>query len=249
MLPTRRRLAAAICGLSAAGLSLIPFGLAAAPQLDQRIFKVVTAGDPGTAFVLGPASNGRCVLLTAYHVIKENGNSEPLLFLSPQGKKFSVLKGAFKVSESLDLAFLPAATCESSLQLPMARASAITVSTKVHIKGYPVDQEAVHSVKVLPFTATGRITQYNDTTGYDLNYDAATKPGYSGGPVLNDDGQELLAVHGFTDSVGNSDDLEQREQLRVGGRGVSAPLVYRFLKDNGYTLPRSDKAACLVGIC
>jgi len=218
-------------------------------RFDENILTVITAADPGTAFVAGPAENGRCVLLTAYHVVKENADNEPLQFISPKGFKFTLFKSAFKYDESLDIAFAPAPTCRNSVRLPFARASAITVSTKVYIKGYPFDQDSGQTPRGGPLTVDGRITQYNDTHGYDLNYDAPTRPGYSGGPVINADASELMAVHGFSDTVGDTTDYEQREQLRVGGRGVSAPLVYRFLKEYGYQMPRSSKAVCLVGVC
>lgn len=238
----------ALLGAIASASSLSIQGVSAA-SLDDKIIKVVTASDPGSAFVIGPSERGNCVLLTAYHVIKDNSPSEPLQFITPKGQRFSASKSAFKFDEVLDLAFMPASSCSNSIGVPLARASAITVSTKVHIKGYPVDQEAVHSSRVMPFTVTGRITQYNDSLGYDLNYDAATQPGYSGGPVLNDDGAELMAIHGFSDTVGDTNDYELREKLRVGGRGVSAPLIYRFLRSHGIIMPRSDKAICLVGVC
>ena len=225
------------------------FQAAEASTLDQRIFKVVTASSPGTAFVIGPSDRGQCILITAYHVIKGNSNSEPLEILTPKGQKFSINKTAFKYNEKLDLAFAAASSCANSLELPLARATSITVSTKVLIKGYPLDEEASHAARVAPFTVTGRVTQYNDSETYDLNYDAPTKPGYSGGPVINNDGLELMAVHGLSDTVGNSSDHDLREQLRVGGRGVSAPLLYKFLKEYGIILPRSEKSVCLVGVC
>jgi len=227
-------------------------------NFDSRVIKVVTQNDPGTAFVIGPAENGRCLLVTAQHVLDENSASEPLIFLLPTGAKFSLLRGSFKSAmPELDFAFTPVSSCKNSIGIPFARGSAITVSTKVDIKGYPVDKESVHSVKVFPFTVTGRVTQYkelgpsagNKYNGYDLSYDASTQPGYSGGPVLNEDGNELMALHGFTDTVKDIQDVGNREKLRVGGRGISAPLIYRFLKESGYKLPRSDKMSCMVGVC
>lgn len=223
----------------------------AAPQqqLDQRILKINTAGDHGSGFVIGPDSNGRCVIVTAFHVIKGNTASEPLFVHTPLGQKFSLSRSAFTVDEALDLAFTPAATCSNSLSIPFARASAITVSTRVHIKGYPLDQEHGVGQRVAPATATGRISQYNDNHGYDLSYDAPTRPGYSGGPVIGESSGELIAVHGMSDTVGDSQDVDSRERLRVGGRGVSAPLLHRFLRRHGFTMPRSDRAVCLVGVC
>ncbi len=218
-------------------------------QLDQRILKINTAGDHGSGFVVGPDSNGRCVIITAFHVIKANAASEPLFVHTPLGQKFNLSRSAFIVDEALDLAFAPAATCSNSLAIPFARASAITVSTRVQIKGYPLDQEQGAGQRVAPATATGRISQYNDKEGYDLSYDAPTRPGYSGGPVISDGSGELIAVHGMSDTVGDSQDVDSRERLRVGGRGVSAPLLHRFLRRHGFTMSRSERAVCLVGVC
>jgi hypothetical protein len=221
----------------------------AGQKLASRLYKVITAADPGTAFVIGPAENGRCVLLTALHVIRANATTEPLLFQAPVGSRFSLNNGAFTRDVDLDLAFAPLDSCKDSLALPLARATSIVVSKKVRVMGYPVDLEAVQGGQVAPSIVSGRITQFNDVNGYDLNYDAATKPGYSGGPVISDEGDALLALHGFSDTVGNVQDPDMRERLRVGGRGVSSALVYRFLKRYGYVLPRTQTQTCLVGVC
>lgn len=220
-----------------------------ASGLDRLIFRVETAGSPGSAFVIGPTTNGRCLLITAWHVIKDNAPNEPLIFKPSNGVKFQVNRSAFKADPSLDLAFMPAANCRNSLKTKLRRASAITVASKVVIKGYPLNPDGSASNKGTPSTVTGRVTLYTDVEGYDLNYDAPTRPGYSGGPVLSSDGIDLLAVHGLSDTVKDSQDLESRETMRVGGRGVSAPLLYKFLRSNGYTMPRSTPSACLVGVC
>lgn len=239
----------AIRSLIAGSLTLLASQPSMASVLDQRIFRVETAGSPGSAFVIGPASNGRCLLITAWHVIKDNAPNEPLIFKAPSGVKFQASRSAFKADPALDLAFMPAANCSNSLKVELRRASAITVSSKVVIKGYPLNPDGTASNKSTPSTVSGRITLYTDVEGYDLNYDAPTRPGYSGGPALSSDGIELLAVHGLSDTVQDSQDFESREAMRVGGRGVSAPLVYQFLKSHGYTLPRSKPSACLVGVC
>lgn len=215
----------------------------------SRLFKVSTAADPGTAFVIGPAENGQCLLITALHVIRVNAAKEPLLFQSPSGSRFSLNPGAFTRSSDLDLAFAPVSSCKDSLGLSLARATAIVVSTKVLVLGYPVDLEDAQGGKVVPSSVSGRVTQFNDTMGYDLNYDAATKPGYSGGPVISMEGDVLFALHGFSDTVGDVQDSSLRERLRVGGRGMSSALIYRFLKSQGYVLPRAQAPTCLVGVC
>ena len=214
-----------------------------------RVFKVSTAADIGSAFVLGPAENGVCVLLTALHVIRENATNEPLLFQSPFGTRLSLNTNAFLRDVTLDLAFVPLASCKDSLALPLARATSIVVSRKVEVIGYPVDLDLINGGKVVPHSARGRITQENAKSGYDLYYDAPTKPGYSGGPVISDSGNEILAIHGLSDTAGDIQVPSDRERLRVGGGGVSSALIYSFLKSHGYVLPRSQKAPCLVGVC
>jgi S1-C subfamily serine protease len=214
-----------------------------------RVFKVSTASGIGSAFVLGPAENGGCILLTALHVIRENATNEPLLFQSPFGTNLSLNTNAFLRDVTLDLAFVPLASCKDSLALPLARASSILVSRKVEVLGYPVDLEFMNGAKAVPHSVRGRITQENAKTGYDLYYDAATKPGYSGGPVISGSGDEVIALHGLSDTAGEVQVPSDRERLRVGGGGVSSALIFNFLKSHGYVLPRSQKAPCLVGVC
>lgn len=234
------------------------FCFASENQLTSKVIKVETEGDPGTAFVLGPTSRGTCLLVTAYHVIKNNAPSEPLKFILPNSKpnsksiSFTLSRTAFKrADDNLDLAFTPTASCKYSINIPLARASSIVVSSKVTIMGYPFDQEDNQSKVISPFQVSGRITQYGtkNELGYDLSYDAPTKPGYSGGPVISEDGSELIAIHGHSDTVKDNQDSALREQLRVGGRGISSANLYKFLKEYGYVLPRSEKATCLVGVC
>jgi len=218
-------------------------------HVDQVVFRVLTAGSPGSAFIVGPAENGKCLLLTAYHVIGGNTPTEPVTFISPRRKKFDLYRTNFIYDEALDIAFSPVPNCIDSLGIALAKASAISISTKVLIKGYPADEESISRDQKQPHTAIGRITQYSDNIGYDLSYDAPTMPGLSGGPAINADGSELMAIHGRTDTVRDNTDLETRERFRLGGRGISAPQIFRFMKEKGYILPRSDKITCIAGVC
>ena len=236
-----------LCGIISTIISSPSYVLAnESSRFDLKVLKVLTQGSPGSAFILGPDKESSCVLITASHVVKINNDKEPLTFASPKGFKFDISPGKFIFSSpELDLAITKAPSCQNSMDLPLARASSIVTSTKVWVKGYP---ESIGD-SLLPKTVSGRITQYNDIEGYDLNYDAPTSVGFSGGPVINSDGTELLALHGYSDTVGDINDLSRREEMRVGGRGVSAPLLYRFLRMNGFKMFRSKKSVCLVGVC
>jgi S1-C subfamily serine protease len=229
-------------------IALIPVNATPNAYIAAKVFKVSTAANTGSAFVLGPSENGSCVLLTALHVIRENATHEPLLFESPIGTSLILNNNAFLRDVILDLAFLPLASCKDSLALPLARATSIVVSRKVKVLGYPTDLEHMNRGKVIPHNVIGRITQINDKIGYDIFYDAATRPGFSGGPVISDSGNEVLALHGLSDIAGDVQDPSDRERLRVGGGGVSSALIFRFLKRHGYVLPQKG-VTCLVGVC
>lgn len=216
--------------------------------LDDLVFKALSAGSSGSAFIVGPAENGQCILLTAYHVIADNAPTEPITFVSTM-KTILLYRKDFSYEESLDIAIAPAPNCESSLNVTFAKAGTITISSKVLVKGFPLSTMEGHEFSEKPQTALGRITSYTNERGYDLSYDAPTKPGLSGGPVVSEDEHELLAIHGRTDTTNESNEHETRERFRTGGRGISAPQIYRFAKEIGYILPRSSKSICLVGVC
>lgn len=125
----------ALGGLLLLGSLPLQAGQQAPAATAARVFKVSTAADPGSAFVIGPAENGRCLLLTALHVIRINARNEPLLFQSPSGSRLNLRTTSFTVDEDLDLAFAPLTACKDSLGLPLARPTSIVPSQKVWVFG------------------------------------------------------------------------------------------------------------------
>lgn len=208
------------------------------------VLKVFTAGSSGSAFVLGPTEEGGCVLLTARHVVDSSTGPEPIEVRSTGGKTLRLVNASFRKSAGLDLAFLPTADCSLSLDLPLARPRGIGVGLKVAILGYPLDGDTGDGSMPPTAVAAGRITQYNDAEGYDLSYDAPTAVGYSGGPIIDRANGSLLGLHGQSDNV-----LDSADSSKVGGRGISAPLIHRELRAVGLTLRRSQSAPCFTGSC
>ena len=229
---------------------------------------------PGTAFVLGPDKRRRCVLLTAKHTMFDHIEFESATFkiFFPGGEFKEINPAAFKFPQdpNLDLAFAPVSCDGKELKLPLAKSSSISITAPVRVFGYPASKHSNDDYSGRGDIREGIVTKYsasgNDAKnkGYNISYSAKTSTGFSGGPVLSNDLSELIAVHGYTFSVQpdpnkeNSNqqidlDLlseeEQREYLRVGGSGISASKVYRFLRDYGYIMKRSKKAPCLVGVC
>lgn len=209
-----------------------------------KVLRVFTAGSSGSAFVLGPTEKGGCVLLTARHVIDSSVGAEPIEVRSQSGRILRFVNASFRKSAKLDLAYLPTSDCSLSLGIPLARPRGIGVGLKVAILGYPLSDESVNGRIPPTAVAAGRITQYNDTEGYDLNYDAPTAVGYSGGPIIDRGSGSLLGLHGQSDNV-----LDSADNSKVGGRGISAPLIHRELRAIGLTLRRSESAPCFTGSC
>ena len=251
---------------------------AAFAQTDSDILSKIVKirgpiGKPGTGFVLGPDKRRRCLLLTAKHTMfewvefKENFD---IFFADGASVKVNPNTFIFPSDPRLDLAAARVSCNGQELNVPLAKSSAISITTPVKVFGYPAKKHTNESYSGRGNIVEGIVTKYsasgNDAKnrGYNISYSAKTSTGFSGGPVLSSDLSELIAVHGYTFSVQpdpNNEktdrqidlDLlsedEQREYLRVGGSGISASKVYRFLRDHGYIMKRSKKAACLVGVC
>ena len=246
------------------------------PDIVSKIVKIQGPNEaPGTGFVLGPDKRRRCVLITAKHTmfdhIEYNNPTFKIFFsdgietdISPKSFKFPIK------DPKLDLA-LAQVTCDGKqLSLPLAKTSSISITTPIKVFGYPSNKHKNDVYSGRGDIVEGIVTKYsasgNDAKnkGYNISYSAKTYTGFSGGPVLSSDLSELIAVHGYTfavqtdpnkENIGEQVDLDsmtadqQREYNRVGGSGISASKLYRFLREHGYIMKRSKRPPCLIGVC
>ena len=258
------------------GISISPASSQTDTDIISKIVKIEGYnGAPGTGFVLGPDKRRRCVLLTAKHTMFDHFLDRVPTFkiYLPDGNTKEINPNAFKFpvkDPKLDLALAPVSCNGMELSMPLAKSSAISITTPVKVFGYSSKKHSNDGYSGRGDILEGIVTKYsasgNDAKnrGYNISYSAKTFPGFSGGPVLSSDLSELIAVHGYTFSVQpdpNNENInkiidfdlmsadDQREYLRVGGSGISASKVYRFLREHGYIMKRSKKAACLVGVC
>ena len=263
----------------ACALSVSMTGISAAfGQTDADVISKIVKiqgpnNKPGTGFVLGPDKRRRCLLLTAKHTMFEWIEFEEnftIYFANGEFTEVNPNTFIFPSDPRLDLAAARVSCNGKEISIPLAKSSAISITTPVKVFGYPAKNHTNKSYSGRGNMIEGIVTKYsasgNDARnrGYNISYSAKTFPGFSGGPVLSSDLSELVAVHGFTFSVQQDPNNEktdqqidldllseeqQREYLRVGGSGISASKVYRFLREHGYIMKRSKKAPCLVGIC
>ena len=260
-------LSASMTGISAA------FGQTDSDVISKIVKIQGPEGKPGTGFVLGPDKRRRCLLLTAKHTMfnwVEYEENFKIYFSNGDFRSVNPKIFIFPSDPKLDLAAARVPCNGMEISVPLAKSSAISITTPVKVFGYPSYNHSNESYSGRGDMIEGIVTKYsasgNDAKnkGYNISYSAKTFTGFSGGPVFSSDLSELIAVHGYTFSVQpdpNNEktdrqidlDLlsedEQREYLRVGGSGISASKVYRFLRDHGYIMKRSKKAACLVGVC
>ena len=254
-------------------LLILLTALAAVPAVanDYRfgIVKIQTQlDDPGSGFILGPDRKNRCVLVTAKHVIAEHqyAQDKNVRFYFPDGTSSSVFYDNFFFDEdtNLDLAAAKVPCGKNIVNLPLAKASSIAIANPIIVAGYPTSIHNNGPMNATTSIARGVITKYSSAgddaadKGYNISYDAKTQVGFSGGPVLSDDSSKIIAVHGYTFAVQTqpvvnpdgtiSGDLT-REERRVGGSGITSAILYKFLLDNGYKMPRARGATCLVGVC
>lgn len=240
----------------------------------SKIVKIQGPNDePGTGFVFGPDKRGRCLLLTAKHTMFDHieyGNDKFKIYLSnDEVKEVSPNSFFFPSDPYLDLAAAQVQCDGMEINVPFAKRSSISIATPVKVFGYPKDKHDNDIPDGIGSMVEGIVTKYGSSrgareSGFNISYSALTFPGYSGGPVLSENLDELIAIHGFSFTVDidpnnqNSGEQldydsmtkdERTKYLRVGGSGISSSRVYRFLRENGYIMRRSKKAPCLVGVC
>ena len=113
----------------------------------------------------------------------------------------------FPSDTKLDLAAARVPCDGKELSIPLAKSSAISITTPVKVFGYPAYNHLNDNYSGSGNMIEGIVTKYsasgNDAKnkGYNISYSAKTFPGFSGGPVLSSDLSELVAVHGYTFSV------------------------------------------------
>ena len=132
-------------------------------------------------------------VLTAGHVL----NAETSFTIkTADGKVHRAVANSVKLAKhGVDLGLLKFKSSNRYRLAIIGSSNALSIGSTVYVAGYPGESSVIESGK---FNCTrGEIITKNDgnSKGYSLVYSNITRPGMSGGPVLNEYGS-LVAVHG-----------------------------------------------------
>jgi Trypsin-like peptidase domain/TPR repeat len=173
-----------------------------------RIAKAITleinrvGSNNGGSGILLQRQGDLYTVLTARHVV--DGSSSFNLKTS-DGKVHKVISNSIRSDDgSLDLAILKFRSNNPYALAKIGTSNSLENGSILFVAGFPKATYAVGSGD-LNFTKgemIGNATKGNKG-GYSLMYSNITRPGMSGGPVLNEDG-ELVAIHGLGDREGDS---------------------------------------------
>jgi tetratricopeptide (TPR) repeat protein len=159
-------------------------------------------------------------VLTAGHVVSKPQGV--FTIKTADGQVHRAIAGSVRLPGSkLDLAVLKFRSSNKYTLVKIGTSNTLEELSPIYVAGYPA--ESTDNGKVViegeTFTVTegkvtGKATKGNEK-GYSLIYSNITRPGMSGGPVLNEEG-ELVAIHGQGD----------REDDGAGGKtGLNLGIV------------------------
>lgn len=168
----------------------------------SRTVQINTPLLPGGSGVLIGKQGNTYVVLTANHVVKRP--DLPYTVRTNIGKEYPVrVQQLQSALNSPDLAIV---TFESSDNYSMATvgdSDQAVIGSEIYVAGYPAGEGLSGKERDLEFTQ-GIVTSrpQNRPQGYNLRYNAVTRGGMSGGPVLDSNGR-VIGIHGQGDIEGS----------------------------------------------
>ena len=188
-------------------VNLIPSkAIAKSPTEIAQIAEAVTVkvennlGIPGGSGVIVARENNSYSVLTANHVVK-NVNIGYIVH-TPDNQQHQITKVSPLNQEGLDLAYITFESTKPYTAITIGNSEHAAPGASIFVSGYPLTAEE-NQQRHWEFT-TGTVTSIRDgaSEGYSMRYQALTRRGMSGGPVLDTDGR-LVGIHGQGDVIGS----------------------------------------------
>ena len=194
-------------------LAAVPLviGLASPVAADPAyVYRIQNQAEPGSGFILKLGS--RFFLVTAKHVL--GTTSEDIKISNSSGKSYHISANEQLLLSNLDLAVVPIQLPELMLDAVTALPDAVPQNASLTVWGYPVNPDALQS------KLSSRQGQYlgspsKPTDGYELLYTAKTQVGFSGGPILTENGN-VVGIHGRSEGSISSTGVVQRTGNALG---------------------------------
>lgn len=162
----------------------------------KQVTVLIEGQNPGSGVIIKRDGNTYTVL-TAFHVV---GTPDEYDVVTPTDQRYKLNYETVKRLPGVDLAILQFKSDRAYKVADVGNSTQIPEGKPVYVAGFPVPTQAIN-LSIYRFTE-GRLTANASkplADGYALVYDNSTRPGMSGGPVLNEQGA-LVGIHGRADA-------------------------------------------------
>ncbi|WP_299493612.1 serine protease [Acaryochloris sp. IP29b_bin.137] len=189
----------ALIGVAAVAIAPQP-GQALNPEQISGIAKQVTVlidgQNPGSGVIIN-RNGDTYTVLTAFHVV---GTPDEYDVVTSTDQRYKLDYKTVKRLQGVDLAVLQFKSNKSYKVANLGNSTQIQEGKPIYVAGFPQPTQAIN-LSIYRFTE-GRLTANSSkplADGYALVYNNSTRPGMSGGPVLDDQGT-LVGIHGRSDA-------------------------------------------------
>ncbi|GAB4341084.1 MAG: hypothetical protein Fur0042_02220 [Cyanophyceae cyanobacterium] len=172
--------------------------------------------------VLIANESGVYYLLTANHVLQTQGIDYQVR--TQDGRLHPITANTYQRLPGVDLAIAQFSSANTYAIATLGDSDRATIGTNIYVAGYPAPSPTI-PIRTFQLPR-GNITARPSTLGsgregYDMVYDAVTRRGMSGGPVLNSEGQ-VIGIHGLADE--DADDVSDPGK-RGSGFNLATPIA------------------------
>jgi len=162
-------------------------------QIAAQVTVLIDGYQPGSGVIFQRNGNVYSVL-TAKHVV----NADEIYYvITPEGERHRTEATNIQLINDMDLAIVQFTSDKVYQVAQLGNSDKVPKGSTIYVAGAPEANETIpqRTLIVTPGTLVG-VQPPQD--GYALIYNNITKPGMSGGPVLNEEGQ-VIGIHGQGD--------------------------------------------------
>jgi len=222
-------------------LNYYPYSAASSsPDQDSKTYmlRVENQSEPGSGFFMKLANS--VFFITAKHVLGVSGESVKIFFLD--GRMLDLPLITQLPIPGIDIVIVPINDAQYNGYAPTASAKGLILGEELIVWGYPVTKEKLNNILS---SRTGKYIGLpnKSDSGYDLIYSATTQVGFSGGPILNNNGN-VVGVHGRSESRLDKDGSIQRT-----GNALGIPIsIIQTVLEQSSSSGSSEKQVNLVAL-
>lgn len=162
----------------------------------KQVTVLIEGQNPGSGVIIKRAGNTYTVL-TAFHVVATPDEYD---VVTPTDQRYKLDYQTVQRLPGVDLAILEFKSDQTYKVADVGNSAQIQEGKPIYVAGFPMPTQAIN-LSIYRFTE-GRLTANSSkplADGYALVYNNSTRPGMSGGPVLDDRGA-LVGIHGRSDA-------------------------------------------------